>query len=244
MSWIRHSLRIVAMVATVLLVSCIDGREEIWLHADGSGRAEVSYSLPAAAARFQGGEAGVRQKIEEFLKKTTALDSTSCEVSTLADRLQIRVRASFKSALALRKLASGGAVSKLPSSASYMAGKVKVGLSGRTVDFSRTITAGGALPGAKFLPASQFEDRKLTYIIHLPLAADESDATRTEDGGRTLVWDFPLAEAVRAPVITHFKVKIPIPVWLVVAVVAVVSVVGLVGYRRVRKWRRVTTHLS
>lgn len=237
MRWFRHSLRIVAMVATVLLVSCIDGREEVWLHADGSGRAEVSYSLPAAAARFQGGEAGIRQKINDLLKKTTALHSTSCEVSTQEDRLQICVRASFDSALDLKKLAKSGSISKLPSSASHMAGKVKVGLSGRTVDFSRTITAGGALPGAKFLPASQFADRKLTYIIHLPLAASESDATRTEDGGRTLVWDFPLAEAVRSPVITHFKVKIPIPVWLVVAVVGVVSAVGFVGYRLVRKWR-------
>ncbi len=238
MKWIRHSLRILALVATVLLVSCIDGHEEIWLNADGSGRADVRYSLPAAAARFQGGEAGVRQMIGEFLRKTTALHSTSCEVSTQADRLEIRVQASFKSALALKKLATGGSMSKLPSSASGLAGKVKVALSGRTLDFSRTISAGGALPGARFLPASQLKDRNLTYIIHLPFVAEESDATRTEDGGRTLVWDFPLAQAVRAPVSTHFKAKVPIPVWLVVAVIVAISAVGFFIYRFVRKRRR------
>ena len=238
MNWIRYSLRFLAVSVAVLLVSCIDGHEEIWLNADGSGRAEVRYTLPAAAARFQGGEAGVRRMIEEFLKKTTALQSSSCEVSTEADRLKIYVRASFKSALALKKLATGGSMSKLPSSASGLAGKVKVGLSGRTLDFSRTITASSALPGVRFLPASQLKDRNLTYVIHLPVAIEESNASHTEDGGRTLVWDFPLAQAVQAPVITHFKAKIPIPYWLVGLVAAVVAAAGFFIYRFVRKRRR------
>jgi hypothetical protein len=244
MRWIRYSLRFIAVVATILLVSCIDGHEEIWLNADGSGRADVRYSLPAAAARFQGGEVGVRRMIGDFLKNTTVLHSTSCEVSTEADRLQIRVQASFKSALALKKLATGGSLTKLPSSASNLAGRVKVALNGRTLDFSRMITAGGALPGASFLPASQFKDRNLTYIIHLPVAAEESDATRTEDGGRTLVWDFPLAQAVQAPVVTHFKAKIPIPVWLAVSVAACVFTVGFLIERRFRKWRAVKSATS
>ncbi len=244
MKWIRHSLRLVAVVATALLASCIDGHEEIWLNADGSGRAEVCYTLPAAAARFQGGEAGIKRMIEEFLKKTSALHTTGCEVSTEVDRLKIQVRASFRSALDLKKMAAGGSLSKLPSSASGLAGKVKVGLSGRMLDFSRTITAGSALPGARFIPASQFKDRNLTYIIHLPVAIEESNATRTDDGGRTLVWDFPLAQAVQAPVITHFKAKIPIPYWLVGLVVVAVSAVGFFIYWFVRKRRRVRLILT
>ncbi|MES2438758.1 MAG: hypothetical protein V4584_06820 [Verrucomicrobiota bacterium] len=238
MGWIRHSLRLLAVLATALLVSCIDCHEEIWLNADGSGRADVRYSLPAAAARFQGGEAGVRRMIEEFLNHSAAVHSSSCEVSTEGDRLKIRVRASFDSALDLKEIAKGDPLTKLPSSANNLAGTVKVGMSGRTVDFSRTITAGGALPGAVFLPTSQFKDRNLTYIIHLPVPPEESNATRTEDGGRTLVWDFPLAQAIRTPVTTRFRAKIPIPGWVLASAAGGVPLVGFLGYLLFRKRRR------
>ena len=39
--------------AILLLVSCIDGDEELWLEKDGSGRLEATYKMPGAImARF------------------------------------------------------------------------------------------------------------------------------------------------------------------------------------------------
>ena len=72
------------------------------------------------------------------------------------------------------------------------------------------------------MPGSQFAGRSLTYIIHLPEAVTESNATRVENAGRTLVWDFPLATAIQAPVTLHFKANIPIPRWAVASVAATV----------------------
>ena len=40
MTWVRHLLRCLTLAAACLLVSCIDGREEIWIEPDGGGRAE------------------------------------------------------------------------------------------------------------------------------------------------------------------------------------------------------------
>ena len=230
---VRHIVRSLTVISTCVMVSCIDGREEIWLNANGSGRADVRYSLPAAAARFQGGEAGVRRLIGEFLKKTPAIATSSFEVMTEQDRLKIHILATFDSALDLKEISKGKSLEKLPSSASHLAGEMSVDLHGRTVDFARTIAPGKALPGAVFLPASQFQGRHLTYIIHLPTAASESNATRTEDAGRTLVWDYPLAVAIQNPVTLRFKAKIPIPPWLVVAGAAVVF---LLAYFTVR-WK-------
>ncbi len=233
MGVVRHTIRFLTVISACALVSCIDGREEIWLNANGSGRADVSYSLPAAAARFQGGEAGVRRLIGEFLKKTPAIATSSFEVMTDQDRLKIHILATFDSALDLKEISKGAALEKLPTSATHLAGEMSVDLHGRSVAFSRTIAPGKALPGAIFLPVSQFQGRNLTYIIHLPAAASESNATRTEDAGRTLVWDYPLAVALQNPVTLRFKAKIPIPAW---AIPAVASVVLLLAYFAIR-WK-------
>ncbi len=231
-------LHIIALLAACLLTSCIDCHEEIWLEADGSGRADISYTLPAAAAKFQGGEAGVRKQIEKFLAETKEIKSSTCEVTTEGDRLKIRVRAGFDSALDLKEISTGGAMKELPSSATNLAGKVEVGVKGRTVDLTRTISPGAALPGSAFMPASAFDGHHLIYIIHLPMAAKESNATRTENDGRTLVWDFPLDKAVKAPVITHFSADIPLPRWLLFVAAAVVLVIGrlaFLGFKKLRK---------
>ncbi len=238
MAWFRYTLRFLAASVACLLVSCIDGREEIWLNADGSGHADVNYTLPAAAARFQGGEAGVRRMLGEFLQNTPAITSSGFEVATEADRLNIHVQGVFKSVRDFKGFASANSLGKLPSSVVNLAGEVKADRHGRTIDFSRTISPGKALPGAVFMPASRFEGRKLIYILHLPQAATESNATRVEDEGRSLVWEFPLSQAIQSPVSTRFKVKIPIPAWLWASAVATISVLGLLAFLGIRKLRR------
>jgi hypothetical protein len=238
--FIRAIARLLVVATAVLLVSCIDSREEIWINADGSGRVEVSCSLPAAAARLQGGEVGVKKLISELLQKSQALQSSSCEVSTEGDRLKICVKAAFASALDFKKIADGTSFKKLPPAAMKLRGEIKAQLHGLTLDYSRTISAGEAIPGVSFIPASQFKNRNLTYIIHLPVVALESNATSVTDGGRTLIWDFPLAQAIQQPVVTRFKAKIPIPTWVIIAAAAItfITLVGLFyGIRKLRRRR-------
>lgn len=240
MARLRHIVRLLAFLTIFPLVSCIDCHEEIWLNADGSGRADISYTLPAAAARFQGGEAGVRRMIEQFLQNTPTIRASGCEVSTVADRLKIRVHGSFDSVLDFKEISKGDSLTNLPSSAGNLAGDFVLKRSGRTFDISRTIAVGSALPGVIFLPSSQFKDRNLTYIVHLPVLPEESNATRIEDGGRTLVWDIPLGQAVKAPFSTRFKAKAPIPVWMSVTAVGGtlgISVLAFLGIRKLRRRR-------
>lgn len=236
----RYCLRFLALMVTGLLFSCIDGREEVWLAADGSGRADVCYSMPLAAARLQGGEEGIRRMIGEFLGRSPAIESSAFEVMADQDRLKVRVRLTFKSALELAKITTGSSANKLPAAASHLVGEVKVDFHGLNVEFSRTLSPGSAMPGAFFMPASQFEGRNLTYIIHLPDAATESNATRTEDAGRTLVWDFPLAEAIQRPFTTRFKAPVSLPRWLLFTAPAGLSLglLAFLGWRRARRAQR------
>jgi hypothetical protein len=220
MTGLKFIVRTLVPVTAALLSSCIDCREEYWLRADGSGRAELTYLLPAAVAAAHGGEPGIREALVAFLKQTPEITSSNCEVVTRDKRVWIKIDASFDSALDLKDIVSRDSMKDLPAAANHLAGDIEAEMHGRTLDFQRRISAAAALPGSAFLPDSQLEGHRLTYIMHLPAVAGESNATRTEDGGRTLIWDVALSRAIREPVVTRFKMTVPIP-WNLVSAIAV-----------------------
>lgn len=228
---VRNFACILIGLIAALLSSCIEGREEIWLHVDGSGKADLRYDIPASAARFHQGAEGVEKLIGTLLKD---FPNSRHEVVTDGDRLKIRVLLDFKSASDLDSLATSAETKKTPASFDHLAGKFVVERSLNKIDFTRTISPGKAFPTA-FIPASQFQNRKLTYILHLPLVPTESNADKTADGGRTLIWDQPLSQAIREPIVIHFKATIPIPAWMIltaigVAVILIAIVWKLLAY--------------
>lgn len=235
MKWLRS----ITVIVACLLTSCLDCREEVWLNTDGSGRVDISYTLPAAAAKFQGGETGIRKILGKLLADTKEIHSSSYEVTTVKDRLTVRVKASFDSALDLKDASSSRPMQQLPSPAANLSGKVEAKFNGRHIDLKRTISPGAALPGSRFMPASNFSDHRLVYIIHLPLAAKESNATHVENQGKTLIWDFPLDQAIQKPVTTHFIAPIPIPNWVIVATVVGFSLLAGLVFFILRKLRRI-----
>lgn len=220
MSLLRIIFRISIIAIAAGLCSCIDSREEYWLEADGSGRAEITYHLPAAAASVHGGESGLRELVTGFIKETPEIANSACEVVLEEKRVRIKINVAFDSALALRDIRDGASMKTLPAAASHLAGEVTAGLRGRTLEYTRKISASKALPGAAFLSAAQLNGHRMTYIMHLPVAPMESNATRVENAGRTLVWDIPLSQALKSPVVTRFKMQIPIP-WSLVTAIAI-----------------------
>ena len=147
-------------------------------------------------------------------------------------------KASFKSALDLIDAVRGDSAlssGNLKPVVEPLIGQFDIHRSGTQVELTRTVRPGKALPGSFLLPASQFSGRRLTYIMHLPLAAEESNATRTEDGGRTLIWDEALQDGLKKSVVIHFKATVPIPWW---AWAAAAAVVALAGWFVVRLFRR------
>lgn len=220
MNPLRFIFRFSLIVIAGFLASCVDSREEYWLDADGSGRAEITYHLPAAAAAVHGGESGLREMIAGVLNEMSEIASSACDVATEEKRVRVKINISFDSALALREIGQEASLKALPAAASHLAGEVTAGLRGRTLEYTRKISASKALPGWAFLSASQLDGHRMTYIMHLPFAPMESNATRVENSGRTLIWDLSLRQALQSPVVTRFKMQIPIP-WPVVAIIVI-----------------------
>lgn len=237
MEFFRKTLALTAALISCMLASCIDGREEYWLASDGSGRIDLQFSLPSAVANLQGGEERIRTLLGDFLTKSPALVDPAFEVKTEGDRLHVQVRAAFKSAADLQGIGQQTSGGGLPPSARGFAGEFKITAENRILDFSRTLSLHTAIPGVSFIPPRQFENREMTYIVHLPVKVRESNATEVSEDKKTLTWKIPLATAVKGPFDLKFRAPIPIPTWLIASIATafgLVLAVIIFVIRRVR----------
>jgi hypothetical protein len=243
MKWFCILIRLLALTGCFLLVACIDGREEYWLEPDGSGRALIHYEVPAAFAAGMGGIAGVEALLDQFFQQTPTLTDPTRQVTQKGDRLTVEIKTSFKSVEDLIAAVSEDSVLVPKGSNSPLEpliGDFNVQRQGLKVDFKRTIYPARALPGSSLMPEAQLDGRHLFYILHLPTAANESNATRTEADGRTLIWDQPFKGGAVKKLELRFKADLPFP-WRLIAGAAggLVAVVCLIAaaLRRSRRKR-------
>ncbi|MFN9821119.1 MAG: hypothetical protein ACK56K_10530, partial [Akkermansiaceae bacterium] len=57
---------LIACLVTLLVSSCLDSHEEVWINADASGKARVQLSLPTSAVVANGGEKEIRSMIINY----------------------------------------------------------------------------------------------------------------------------------------------------------------------------------
>ena len=204
--------RLLILASCLLLSACFDIREEVWIERNGAGRAELRYTVPESALLFNGGAYGTEKKIRELIasQPSITLDDVSVEVKD--ERATVTVKVSTKSLLSLLDLKKSESFQNLSETTTNIAGHFDVRLRWLDLDFSRSVQVKEALGLAALAVASEErENRRLTYIIHLPKAAKENNATQVTDGGKTLTWDYTLGEAMRKPIITRFRATMPIP---------------------------------
>ncbi|MCW1886245.1 hypothetical protein OKA04_16020 [Luteolibacter flavescens] len=229
------------IAACAMLAACFDVREEVWVEPDGRGRAELRYTVPESALMLGGGAAGLEEKIRTLIARQPSLKLDAVSVTAKDDRAVVAVDVSTDSVLSLRKLKKSDDLKSMPESTADIAGHFDVHVRGLDVDFSRSIHVGEALGLASLvIGGTERKDRRLTYIIHLPKPAKEHNATRTDNAGKTLVWDYTLGEALKQPFTTHFRAAIPLPsyVWFI-ACGLLLSIAALVIHwgRKLRRRR-------
>lgn len=234
----RFFLTATLCAIAALLTSCFDGKEELWLAKDGAAAYEATYDVPTTTVRLGGGEAKLRSSVDEWLKESPEVRCEAFDITQHEDRTRIHIRISCASVLKIAELSKPEKSKSMPNPFQHLAGVVEVKRDGLDVELTRTISPNRALIGGLFLPRKEIDGRRLVYVMHLPKAPLESNATRTEDDGRTLVWDYTLAEGLKHPLVTRLKGRVPLP-WWVFGGAGVVGV-GLVwiGYKITRRPRR------
>lgn len=227
---------LLACLLCLVLASCFDIREEIWIHEDGSGRMQFDYAFPSEALLVVGGTEGIEGDLRKIFDAEPDLRLNELTIEPDGDDIHLRIVASTDSLLALRDLKESHAFQALPRASSDLAGTFEVKVRGLAIDARRTIDFQRALGLAALAIGKDQRDRRhVTYIFHLPTPALEHNATRTEDAGRTLVWQRTLGEALDQPLVTQFRTRIPLPWWtwaLLVLVIALPAVLIILWRRR------------
>ncbi len=224
--------------ACLLLSSCFETHEELWINRDGSGKAELTYVIPASAVFMLGGTEGVEKKVRDMIARQPPLSLDALEVKETDDGVRISGTVSAKSMLSLLDLKKGEGSRELPAAALDIAGDFDVRLQGLDIDLTRTVKVKEAV-GLFSLAVGkeEREKRRLVCILHLPMVPQESNAMTVEDGGKTLKWETTLGEALKKPIVTHVRARMPIPtaVWYAAALL-LVALIALV--RMIWKWRK------
>lgn len=199
------------------------------------------YALPSRVVAPMGGEQAIRDRIDTILQKVPELQLEQLAIDEKDGEFLIHLEVSTDSMLSLADLPERQVFKNLPPAASKLAGTFEFEIDGTDIVFDRHINMGSALGfAALVIPPEERNKRRTTYIIHLPAAAKTQNATRTQNQGRTMIWDLSLGDALASPTHMSFVAPLPIP-WIALVAAALILILALVltiRWLRKRRARR------
>ena len=237
-------LALLPVLLPLLLVSCIEGEEEIWLEPDGSGRIEATYKMPTVVAQ----KIGDPDELVEILKNAAARDPhielTSVSHQTRRGGVTLKFSGTFDD---LRKLAPfpqrqlrDPAEPDKRVKAEVLFGTTHLDISWRGLSYERQVDISWLLkssPAAKSIvrvPAL-LGNSSFRYTLNLPTSARESNSTTQSQNGHKLEWLFPLKNHVQEPMHLTAEGDLPLPGTLWLIPLAALVLLFLIQNRRARK---------
>jgi len=236
---LQRILYSIAILCMTLLSSCLDIREEFWIHEDGSAKAEISCHMPKAATLALGGPKGVEAMTNKLLEDEDSIDSYEVQVIESGKRVTLQVRCAVDDLLDFDQLRKSIQSHKdLPPAVRKMVGEFNISIKGLSgISVTRTVAPGEAVPALRWLPKSQTEGHRMVKIMHFPRPIKDHNAKDSWDDGCTLMWESSLADAIGKPLIYRFVIPYPIPwAWVISAGICLIAL-GVGGVLLMRKRR-------
>jgi hypothetical protein len=203
------------LLLALLLVSCLEGEEEVWLERDGSGRLEATYKMPPLVfSRF-----GTPDTLVKTLKDAAARDPhvNFSHVAHRTDKGQailelvgtfddLRELASFPQ----RQLRDPKEPDK-PVKLEALFGDIHLDLSAGRFSFQRSVDLSSILPNTIKKAPGILDQSAFHYTLHLPAAVSDTNATTRSEEHQKLEWRFLLKEYVDKPMKLTAEGRIPRP---------------------------------
>jgi len=251
-------LKITLLFITLLLTSCIDGKEEITIHKDGSGSVKINYTIPKQALAEKDANT-LQEFLLEIQKRNPSVQLKTFEIKTRPRALfgptmqTLNIQLDFDSTYKLSeiyeaelaRLQSQDSSTKpdpkltsLVAKSKAILGTIDIQLNGLTLDFNRTIDLEPLFEG-RLKNGNIFGNSKFHYIINLPIPAGENNATTTTNEGKTLQWTIGLKESFGKPI--RMKSKIPAPIWFKITIILVpltIITIIILSIRAITRKRR------
>ena len=238
----------ISLFIALVLVSCIEGDEEIFVNADGSGKVKLVYKVPALLLDEQASVAlteSVNQNVGG--DKNLRLITNRVDQSDGQKLIVIEIEADDVMKLNLPEADTCNGDYTESQSINILdkinildaiIGKVGVKLQGLQTHIQRDVNlmpllkerfGEGALSG---LGAAEFK-----YALHLPVPAQSTNAHEVENNGKTLKWTYRLSEMKEKPIQLLVTSRVPIPWWIYAAGGAVILLIILMIFIVLRRRR-------
>lgn len=225
----------------VILNSCIDGEEEVFIEADGSARVKAVYRVPGMLFSAEDAEA-LRVSIEQEFGREKTLRLVTNQVENQKGKRVVILEIETDDVTAMEgRLAEhdpGVVPSKADKILHAIVGRIAVNMEGLSVNLTRKVDLRPLLE--EYLgsgSASMLGDSEFRYTVHLPEVAEKSNAHEVSNGGRTLKWSHKLVECGRKPITLSMTSPMPLPWWLYVVAALLLLVMVWGAYVWIRKLR-------
>jgi hypothetical protein len=211
-------LRLLFLLPILLLVSCIDGDEEIWLERDGSGRIEAVYRMPPMIMNRLGSAPALQEKLEDAIAKEPTIRIRHIGHRSEEGRVVFEFGADFDDVRTLatfpRRRLRDPAAPDIPVKEEALFGQMNLEVRSLALSFDREVDLSTALPQSAIQNPGMLGESAFRYTVHLPASASRHNATSTSNNGRTLHWEFLLRKHTDAPMSILMKAPLPIPWWV------------------------------
>ena len=241
----KYLLNALLCAALLLLSSCIDGDEEIFLRADGGARVLAIYRVPTLLLSVQDAE-DLRSSIEKEVGSAKNLKLLTNKVEKHQGNRVITFEIETDDVMALEGVLAEHdpalQMSKGDKILHAIIGRMVVNIEGFSVKLIREVQLEPLLD--EYLGsngASMLGDSTFRYTVHLPDAVESSNAHEVLNEGRTFKWTHKLIDSSTSPIIMTLTAPIPIPWWVfVLAALFLVAIIWswyvLTARRRAQKY--------
>ncbi len=202
------------MLGALVLSSCIEGEEEIWINPDASGRVRFQVSAPTVAFAKFGGVDQVITDAREGLLQSENVTLTSVEAAATGTNTTLKASFTFKDAREMGNILKSFRDPDTPDEKSeeeIFVGETDLTIGIPDLSFSRKIDIRELLPPEAQNPMALrlLGNSRFTYRMHLPTPVRTHNASSVSKDGKSLAWEVPLQELLAGPVEMKFTAPLP-----------------------------------
>ena len=203
----------------VILHSCIEGEEEIWIDGDGSGKLRAHYRIPSIALKQLGEPEDFIRAIKLVDEAEEGIEVQNVTFEIIKGKGVFHLEATFENALDLLEISDRNRsvfveeAEADPEQLDALTGDINMGIEGIHVNFTRAVSLGPVFPSMVQRSPTMLGPSAFSYTIHFPAEVIETNAPNISEDRRTVSWEFLLKNYVDQPMLMTAKTKLPIPWW-------------------------------
>ncbi len=233
----KRKLAAVILVAlAAFMMGCIEYQEEMWLNADGSGKAMLKIGMVSQGEGEEDEDFAFDvERTAEMFEKTPGVTVTSKRGYSENERDWLELEIEFDSLAAFQKVTETGEDTDFIGKFSLR--KPEKGV----VVFNRKVQAGeGESPANLAMTEGALKGFTWSYIVHFPSKILESNAPQenVDIAANTVKWSYSLLELAQGPQTMSVTFAAPqrperVPLGLIIIILAVV--VAVIAYLSLKK---------